>query len=106
MRNIDPYTIEMAYAVVQARKNNPTPNSYASQLLEQGTSAIAQKVGEQALETVIEAIRKNKTRLAEESADLLYHLLVLWADADLQPQDIYDLLATRMSTAKTSIRAA
>jgi phosphoribosyl-ATP pyrophosphohydrolase len=106
MRNIDPYTIEMAYAVVQARKNNPRANSYASQLLAQGTSAIAQKVGEQALETVIEAIKKDRHRLAEESADLLYHLLVLWADADLQPQDIYDLLSTRMSAAKPSIRAA
>jgi phosphoribosyl-ATP pyrophosphohydrolase len=107
MRNIDPYTIEMAYAVVQARKNNPNPNSYASELLAQGTSTVAQKLGEQALETVIAAIRKDKHKLAEESADLLYHLLVLWADADLQPQDIYSLLSTRMSTAKPShIRAA
>lgn len=110
MRNIDPYTIEMAYAVVQARKQNPSPNSYASQLLAQGTSVIAQSVGEQALQTVIAAMRNDENRsmrLAEESADLLYHLLVLWADADLQPQDVYNLLATRMSMAKPShIRAA
>lgn len=110
MREIDPYTIEMAYAVVQARKQNPNPNSYASGLLEQGTPAIAQRLGEQALETVIAAMRTDSNRsmrVAEESADLLYHLLVLWADADLQPQDVYDLLATRMSMAKpTHIRAA
>lgn len=97
MREIEPYTIEMAYAIVQSRKQNPSPNSYASQLLAEGTPAIAKKLGEQAMETVVEALRNDKTRLAEESADLLYHLLVLWADADLQPQDIYDLLARRMS---------
>ncbi len=98
MREIEPYTIEMAYAIVQNRKQNPSPNSYASQLLSQGTSTIAKKLGEQAMDTVIEALRNDKTRLAEESADLLYHLLVLWADADLQPQDIYDMLAKRMSS--------
>lgn len=105
MRDIEPYTIEVAYAIVQSRKNNPRPNSYASQLLSQGTTAIAKKVGEQAMETVIEALQNDKTRLAEESADLLYHLLVLWADADLQPQDIYDMLSKRMSN-QPSIRAA
>lgn len=110
MRNIEPYTIEMAYGIIQSRKQNPSPNSYASQLLAQGTPMVAQRLGEQALETVIAAMRSDanrNTRLAEESADLLYHLLVLWADADLEPQDIYDLLATRMSVAGTAnIRAA
>ncbi|HCM83148.1 MAG TPA: phosphoribosyl-ATP diphosphatase [Alphaproteobacteria bacterium] len=105
MREIEPYTIEMAYAIVQARKNQPSSNSYASQLLAQGTSVIAKKMGEQAMETMIEAIAKNRGRLAEESADLLYHLLVLWADADLAPQDIYEMLAERMSS-QPQIRAA
>ena len=105
MREIEPYTIEMAYAIVQARKNQPSANSYASQLLAQGTSVIAKKMGEQAMDTMIEAIAKNRGRLAAESADLLYHLLVLWADADLAPQDIYEMLAERMSS-QPQIRAA
>ena len=109
MRNIEPYTIEMAYGIIQNRKQNPSPNSYASQLMSQGTSMVAQKMGEQALETVIAALRNDNnrnTRLASHSADLLYHLLVLWADAGLEPQDIYDMLASRMSAHAPNIRAA
>jgi phosphoribosyl-ATP pyrophosphohydrolase len=109
MRNIQPYTIEMAYGLIKNRKSKPTANSYASKLMAQGTPAIAQRLGEQALETVIAAMQQNsphrQTRLAEESADLLYHLLVLWADQGLEPQDVYDLLASRMSQASTT-RAA
>jgi phosphoribosyl-ATP pyrophosphohydrolase len=44
---------------------------------------------------VIEAVKGDQAKLAEESADLLYHLLVLWADAGLRPTDIYDVLAAR-----------
>lgn len=106
MRAPEAYTVEMAYAIIQSRKDRPTANSYSSQLLAQGTPAIAQKLGEQAMETVIQAMRHDRVRLAEESADLLYHLLVLWADAGLQPQDVYDLLAERMSSAPSKIRAA
>ena len=98
MREIEPYTIEMVYAIIQSRKNRPNPSSYASQLLAQGTNKIAQKLGQQAMETMVEAISKNKVRLAEESADLLYHLMVLWADADLEPQDVYEVLSKRMSS--------
>jgi phosphoribosyl-ATP pyrophosphohydrolase len=105
MRDIDPYTLEMAYAIIQTRKNNPRTNSYASQLMEQGTGVIAQKLGEQAMSTVVEALRQNRTQLAEKSADLLYHLMVLWADADLEPHDIYEMLSKRMSS-QPQIRAA
>lgn len=109
MRTPEAYTIEMAYGIIQNRKENPSPNSYASQLIALGTPTIAQRLGEQALETVIAAMQSNTdgpARLAEESADLLYHLLVLWADAGLEPQDIYDLLAARMSAHAPQIRAA
>jgi len=109
MRNIQPYTIEMAYGLIKNRKTRPSTNSYASQLMTMGTPAIAQKLGEQALETVIAAMQStpnNTARLAEESADLLYHMLVLWADTGLEPQDIYDLLATRMSMHSTKLKVA
>jgi len=108
MRNIQPYTIEMAFGLIKNRKFKPTANSYASKLMAQGTPVIAQRLGEQALETVIAAMQNSpqrQTRLAEESADLLYHLLVLWADQGLEPQDVYDLLASRMSQASKT-RAA
>ena len=84
------------YAVVAARKQGGDPDaSYTARLFARGTAKIAQKVGEEAVETVIEAVRGDRQALAEESADLLFHLLVLWADAGLSLDDIRDALAAR-----------
>ena len=60
-----------------------------------GTGKIAEKVGEEAVETVIAALSEGPDALASESADLLYHLCVLWADAGLKPEDIWAKLAAR-----------
>jgi len=51
--------------------------------------------GEEAVETCLAAVAEDKTALANESADLLYHLLVLWAACDLEPSDVYSALAAR-----------
>ena len=64
-------------------------------LFERGTSHICQKVGEEAVETVISALSGTKQNLIEESADLVYHLLVLWADAEIEPEIIWDELLRR-----------
>ena len=69
--------------------------SNTARLFAKDTDKIAQKVGEEAVETVIEGVRGRKKDLALESADLLYHLLVLWADRGLKPQDVWDTLAAR-----------
>ena len=53
------------------------------------------KVGEEAVETVISALSGTKQNLIEESADLVYHLLVLWADAEIEPEIIWDELLRR-----------
>ena len=73
------------------RKNFPRTRK----LLESGKTRIAQKLGEEAVETVIEGVRGKKRELAAESADLLYHLLVLWADRDLKPAEVWQQLAER-----------
>ncbi len=83
--------------VVSRRGTNPGA-SYTAKLFSRGTAKIAQKVGEEAVEAVIEAVRGNREQLAAESADLLYHLLVLWADAGLTPADVYARLAAREGT--------
>ena len=62
--------------IAQRKKNRPA-NSYTTTLFEKGIKTIAQKVGEEATEVVIEALAGDQNRLKEESADLLYHLLVL-----------------------------
>jgi phosphoribosyl-ATP pyrophosphohydrolase len=82
-------------AVIADRHQNPSDTSYTSRLFAKGTAKIAQKVGEEAVETVIEAMRGDREKLAEESADLLYHLLVLWQDAGLPPKAVYKALAAR-----------
>lgn len=64
-------------AVILDRKNNPTDTSYTASLLARGINKVAQKVGEEAVEVVIEAKDHNKDLFLNESSDLIYHLLVL-----------------------------
>lgn len=93
----DAHFLDHLAAVIADRHANPDAKSYTCQLFARGTAKIAQKVGEEAVETVIEAMRGDTEKLAEESADLLYHLLVLWQDAGVSPQDVYAVLARRHS---------
>ncbi len=90
-----PETLERLYQAILDRRTADPETSYTAKLFHRGRAKIAQKLGEEAVETVIEAVRGNSDRLAQESADLLYHLLVLWADAGLAPADIYKVLAER-----------
>ena len=88
--------LDRLYAVVESRRRDGDPDaSYTARLFARGTAKIAQKVGEEAVEAVIEAMRGDHRALAEESADLLFHLLVLWADAGLSLDDIRGALAAR-----------
>ena len=72
-----------------------------AKLFDRGITKIAQKVGEEAVETVIEGVAGDRARLAEESADLLYHLLVLWAASGIKPAKVWAALETRKGTAWT-----
>lgn len=81
--------------LVESRKGGDPEASHTARLLARGTAKIAQKTGEEAVEAVIEAVRGDREKLAEESADLLFHLLVLWADAGLKPADIWRVLERR-----------
>ncbi|HEY0835398.1 MAG TPA: phosphoribosyl-ATP diphosphatase [Azospirillum sp.] len=90
--------IDRLYQTVRARKGADPESSYTAKLYARGTPKIAQKLGEEAVETIIEAMRGDKDKLAAESADLLYHLLVLWADAGLEPAEVYTKLIAREGT--------
>ena len=89
------HVIDRLFAVIDSRRDADPAVSHTARLFQKGTRKIAQKVGEEAVEVVIEAIREKRQRLIEESADLFYHLLVLWADAKLKPDDIWAELARR-----------
>ena len=88
-------TLARLYATIQSKRGADPATSYTARLFADGTPKIAQKVGEEAVELVIEALRKRPERLVAESADLLYHLLVLWADAGIEPGRVWAELARR-----------
>ena len=92
------HILDELYAVIESRRGADPKTSRTAQLFHRGVAKIAQKVGEEAVETLIEGVRGNKDRLAEESADLLYHLLVLWADQKVRPDAVWEALAKRRET--------
>ena len=98
--------LEPAGSAVNGSGGNHPESSRTAQLFDRGVAKIAQKVGEEAVETLIEAVRGDKERLTEESADLLYHLLVLWADQGLPPAKVWKALAKRRETSKITEQAA
>lgn len=82
-------------ALIADRKKNMPEDSYTTTLFKKGLKKISQKVGEEATEVVIDAIAKDKDRLLEESADLVYHLLVLLNFFDLNIVDVINVLESR-----------
>ncbi len=87
--------LDRLYQVIESRRAADPNLSHTARLFQKGTRKIAQKLGEEAVETVIEAVRGKRERLIAESADLMYHLLVLWADARIQPGEVWAELARR-----------
>ncbi|MEO3434826.1 phosphoribosyl-ATP diphosphatase [Inquilinus sp. CAU 1745] len=94
----DSAVLDRLYALIASRKGGDPEKSHTARLFARGRPKIAQKVGEEAVEAVIEAMRDDPRALASESADLLYHLLVLWADAGVRPSDVWAELARREGT--------
>jgi phosphoribosyl-ATP pyrophosphohydrolase len=87
--------LDRLYAVIASRRGGDTKTSYTAKLLAEGPERCAKKLGEEAVETVIAAVAGDKKALTEESADLLYCLLVVWAAVGLKPEDVYAVLQAR-----------
>lgn len=85
---------ELQY-IIRDRKLNPSEQSYTTKLFNSGIAKVAQKVGEEAVETVIEAMKPDKELLKQESADLLFHLLVLLEASDVSLDEVIDVLKKR-----------
>ena len=94
----DTHALDDLYAVIASRKGADPETSYTAKLFAKGRRKIAQKVGEEAVETVIAALAQDKGAVVSESADLLYHLLALWADRGVTPADVWAELARRSGT--------
>jgi phosphoribosyl-AMP cyclohydrolase / phosphoribosyl-ATP pyrophosphohydrolase len=83
--------------VIADRKNNPSESSYTSKLLARGINKVAQKVGEEAVELVIEAKDDNKDLFLGEAADLMYHYLVLLQAKNYSLSEVIEVLKKRHS---------
>ena len=81
--------------IIKERKENPAEKSYTSKLFAKGINKIAQKVGEEAIELIIEAKDDNPELFKAEAADLLYHLLVLFAEKDIELKVVLETLKKR-----------
>ena len=88
-------TIETLWATIEDRKRNAPPGSYTASLFTAGLPRIAQKVGEEAVETAIAAITQSDDRVIAEMADLVYHCLVLLSARGLQWSEVEAELARR-----------
>ena len=90
------------FETIEKRSNDSSETSYTAKLLAEGKEKCIAKVREEALETVEAAEQENISQIIYESADLIYHLLVLWKKFNLKPDDIYSELESREG--KTGIR--
>ena len=92
------HSLDRLYDIIASRKDDSTEDSYTAQLFANAPANPARKLCEEATEVLIEALSQNKVKLIAESADLLYHLLVVWAAADIDPQDVWQELDRRQGT--------
>ena len=81
--------------VIASRKGGDTDKSYVAKLFSKGRKKIAQKVGEEGVELSLAAVLDDKADAVSESADLLFHMMVLWADMGISPEEIFNELARR-----------
>lgn len=86
------------HGTILSRRDADPQSSYTAKLFSRGVEKIAQKTGEEAVETVIAAVGQGRQELVAESADLLYHLMVLWAARDVTPADVAAELERRHGT--------
>jgi phosphoribosyl-ATP pyrophosphohydrolase len=87
--------LERLWRTIESRRGADPGSSYTAKLFARGNAKIAQKLGEEAVEAVIEGVRGDRVALTGESADLLYHLFVLWAASGVCPGDVAAELTRR-----------
>jgi phosphoribosyl-ATP pyrophosphohydrolase len=91
------FTVHDLAATIDARAASTGEASYTKKLLDKGAEHCAKKLGEEAIETVIAAVENNRNHLIAESADLIYHLLVLLKARGVTFADVEAALAQRTS---------
>jgi phosphoribosyl-ATP pyrophosphohydrolase len=105
-RKVDGRVLDGLYEVIESRRDGDPETSHSARLLQTGPATIAQKVGEEAVETVIEGVAGTPEALIAESADLLYHLLVLWAARGVTPAQVWTALDRRAGVSGITEKAS
>lgn len=103
---VDACVLDRLFAVVSSRRGTDPAISHSARLLSRGTRKIAQKFGEEAVECLIEAVAGRPDELVGESADVLYHLIVLWVDAGIEPAQVWAELQRREGTSGIAEKAS
>ena len=98
--------LDRLWATVLSRKDASPEESHSARLLSRGTAKVAQKFGEEAVECLIEAVAGRQDALISESADVLYHLMVLWVDAGVRPEQVWMELGRREGVSGIAEKAA
>ncbi|MCV2893334.1 phosphoribosyl-ATP diphosphatase [Lentibacter sp. XHP0401] len=99
-------TLEELETIIATRAAASPEESWTAKLLAQGRDKVAEKLGEEAIETVIEAVKGNKTGLTSEAADLIFHLLVVLHANDVKVSDVMAELARRQSQSGLAEKAS
>ena len=99
-------TLNRLWQVIEARRAADPATSYTAKLLARGKAKVAQKFGEEAVEAVIEGARGERAALVGESADVLYHLLVMWAATGVSPAEVAAELTQREGVSGISEKKA
>jgi phosphoribosyl-ATP pyrophosphohydrolase len=94
-KGLDATVLDRLYTVIESRRDADPKTSNTARMFQRGTEKIAQKLGEEAIEAVIEGVRGKRKKLIAESADMLYFLLILWADRGIAPADVWAELESR-----------
>ncbi|MDF7673788.1 phosphoribosyl-ATP diphosphatase [Acetobacteraceae bacterium ESL0709] len=100
------HVLQRLFETIVARKEASPELSHSARLMSRGRNKIAQKFGEEAVECVIEAVAGNREALISESADVLYHLVVMWVDAGIEPDAIWAELTRREGTSGIEEKAS
>lgn len=91
------HILDALYDVIQLRRGDSAETSYTASLLAKAPEKPVRKLAEETTELVIEAMRQDKNAMVQESADLLYHLLVVWAAADIDADEVWRTLESRQA---------
>jgi phosphoribosyl-ATP pyrophosphohydrolase len=89
------HTLDRLFDTIATRRGADPAKSYTAQLLSKGVERCAKKFGEEAVEAALASVGGNKQAMISESADVLYHLLVLWAATGVEPAEVYAALEAR-----------